>query len=371
MTISDAVVGALDITKFSDVTALTLNGATLTGSVTVKSGTAVTLAADTGNGGVTLEVGGVGTSDTVTLNMAGFDFDGATADGTTGIETLNINTGSTVTNAATFADTLTMTPSAGGTTGIVASGANALTFTGVVTTASIDASALTGVLTVTAAPANAINIKGGSGADVITGSTAADQITGGNGADNITSGTGADSIILTETIAAVDTIVTTIGGAYTTAAADVIQGFTVGASGDILQIDISDSTAIAALGVVAAGDGTTAIAGDLVLKTMTKGTGVTLAATDEAVVISGAFVDSADLLTSIGTGAGIITKSTTNTTTNGLIVVWNDGTNTYVSAVADAGNDAAMTTADLSITNIAILTGVLTDWNTVNLTAVA
>ena len=216
-----------------------------------------------------------------------------------------------------------------------------------------------------------ITITGGSGNDVISGSTAADSITGGNGTDTITSGTGSDSVVLTETIAATDTVVTTIGAAYTTAAADVVTGFTSGATGDILQIDISDSTAIADLGVVAAGNGATAIAGNLVIQTMTAGSGITLAAATEIVVISGTLATAAALATSIGTGAGIITKSTINTATNGLLVVWYDGANTHVSTVADAGNDAAMTTADLSVVDIVVLAGQITDFNTANFVAVA
>jgi Ca2+-binding RTX toxin-like protein len=365
----------LDITRFADVRQLTLAAATAgTSTATLNSGTTVVLAGNSAANSVTsFTVGGVGTTDSVTLNMAGFDFAGTGTETFNGVETLNINTGATVTDAATFADAITLVPSAGATTGIVVTGNNAMTFTGVVTAASINATALTGILTVTAAPANAVNIIGGSAADVITGSTAADSITGGNGADTITSGTGADSIVLTETVAAVDTIVTTEGAAPATATADVITGFTVGASGDILQIDISDTTAIADVGIVAAGDGATAIAGNLVLRTMTAGTGITLAATDEAVVInSGTFANAAALIASIGTGAGIITKSAANTTTNGLIVVWVDtASNTHVSVVSDAGADAAMTSAQLVVTDIAVLVGVLTDFNTVNLAAIA
>ena len=127
-----------------------------------------------------------------------------------------------------------------------------------------------------------------------------------------------------------DIIVTTVNAAYTTAASDTVTDFTVGAAGDIIHIAISDSTANAATGIVAAGDGSTAITGNLVIEAMTAGTGVTLAATDEIVVITGTLSNSTALLASIGTGAGIITKSTINTTTNGLLVVWNDGTDTYV-----------------------------------------
>jgi len=373
--ISDAWTTGVDlnITRFADVNQVTFAAGTAgTSTATVNSGTTVVLAGDSAANSVTsFTVGGVGTTDTVTLNMAGFDFAGTGTETFNGVETLNINTGATVTTAATFAAALTLAPSAGATSGIVVTGVNAMTFTGVVTAGSINASALTGILTVTGVVANAVSITGGSAADVITGSAAADSITGGNGADTITSGTGSDSVVLTETIAAVDTVVTTIGAAYTTAAADVVTGFTSGAAGDILQIDISDSTDIANLGIVAAGDGATAIAGNLVIQTMTAGTGITLAATTEIVVISGTLASAAALATSIGTGAGIITKSTINTATNGLLVVWYDGANTHVSTVSDAGNDAAMTTAQLEVVDIIVLAGQVTDFNTVNFTAVA
>ncbi len=202
-------------------------------------------------------------------------------------------------------------------------------------------------------------LTGGSGADTITGGAGADTITGGAGADNITGGAG------------VDTIVTTIGGAYTTAAADRVTDFTVGSAGDILRIDISDSTAIESLGIVAAGNGSTAIAGNLVIRTMTAGTGITLNATDEIVVISGTLADTAALLASIGTGAGIIQKSASNTTTNGLLVVWNNGTDTFVSTIADSGTDAPLTEAHLTAVNLVVLTGVLTAFDTINFVAVA
>ena len=207
--------------------------------------------------------------------------------------------------------------------------------------------------------ANINNVTGTNLADYIVGSATANTITGGVGIDRLTGGSGAD------------TFVTTVGAAYTTAAADTITDFVVGASGDILQISIADSTAVANLGIVAAGNGSTAIAGNLVVKAMTAGTGITLAATDEIVVITGTLADSTALLASIGTGAGIITKSANNTTTNGLLVVWNNGTNTFVSTISDAGADAAMTTADLAAVNIVTLTGVLTAFDTVNFVAVA
>jgi hypothetical protein len=73
------------------------------------------------------------------------------------------------------------------------------------------------------------------------------------------------------------------------------------------------------------------------------------------------------LLTSIGT-TGLITKNDTEAAS--IVVVWNNGTNTYVSAVHDAGTDAPMTTADLTEVTLVILAGVLTAFDTANLAAI-
>jgi hypothetical protein len=168
----------------------------------------------------------------------------------------------------------------------------------------------------------------------------------------------------------VDTYNQTIGTAYIAAQTDRITNFTAGASGDILQISLANADAAAATGILAAGDGQTIVAGNLVVKTMTAGTGITLEAADEVVVISGTLADAAALIASIGTGAGIITKSAANTTTNALLVVWSDGVDTHVSLVSDAGADAAMTSAQLTVIDVAVLTGVLTGFNTINFAAV-
>ncbi len=202
LTISDAITGTLapDITRFTDVTALTIAAAidaAYTGTITVNSGTSVTLGADAAaNSTVTFAVGGTSTADSLTMNMAGFDFLGTGTETFTGVETLNVNTGSTVTGAAVFAAATTLTQSAGSTgSTIVATGVNGLTFTGIVTGASlIDASALTGVLTVTAAPAAALTIRGGSANDVVNGSASADLLVGGSGDDTLSGAAGSDVI---------------------------------------------------------------------------------------------------------------------------------------------------------------------------------
>jgi len=228
LTISDAwTTGvSLNTTYFADVTAVTLAAATAgTSTMTLNSGTSVTLAGDTDTTvATTFAVGGVATTDTMTLNMAGFDWKtGATANfATTGIETLNITTGATVTSVATMSGTTTMTASAGGTPVINVSGANGMTFTGNVTASAINASTLTGALLVSGTAQNAINITGGTAADNINGSAAADLLTGGLGADTITGLAGNDSIVLTEATAAVDRVVFSASGSN---GSDVITGF--------------------------------------------------------------------------------------------------------------------------------------------------
>ncbi len=79
-------------------------------------------------------------------------------------------------------------------------------------------------------------IVGNAGADAITGGAGADSITGGNGADSITGGAGIDQIILSESSAAIDKVRVAEEGS---ANVDVVTGFTTGASGDQIHIDIS------------------------------------------------------------------------------------------------------------------------------------
>jgi len=236
-------------------------------------------------------------------------------------------------------------------------------------------SQVSGVATISAAAAAvSMNIIGGAAADVLTGSAQVDTITGNAGADTFTSGLLADLLVGGT---GVDTFVTTVGVAYTSATDDTISDFTVGTAGDILQIDISDSTLTGTgAGIVTAGDGATAIVGNLVVQSVTKAAGATaLAATTEILVITGTYASSAAMLIDIGLDAGTtaISWSANPTAAVGLLVVWNDGTTTYVSKVSDAdtANNAAMLASELSSVDIVSLTGVLTAFNTINFVAVA
>lgn len=368
LTISDAWVDASDInvTRFADVTTLTLAAGTAgTSTATVNTGTTVVLGGNSAADSVTsFTVGGTSTTDALTLNMAGFDFVGAGTETFNGIETLNINTGATITDAAVFGNALTLTQSAGVTSStVVVTGSNAMTFTGVVTGAgTIDASALTGILTVTAVPAAAITIRGGTAADVITGSAGNDLIVGNNGADVITMGAGNDSIDLTETTAAVDKVVFAAVANTDTAA----QGLVKTGLNTITGFGATDTLNIAGLG-----DGTTTATG---LTTFT------------APAAASAFTDDAVHILNVNGTAGALTTGGTKTVTDFTnltqvaaflaerftladadqegVIVWNQTGTTYVYQVSGDAT-AGFQAADIALVGVVSQTASLAAANLV------
>ncbi|QDX81877.1 hypothetical protein B9N43_11810 [Denitratisoma sp. DHT3] len=112
-------------------------------------------------------------------------------------------------------------------------------------------------VTVTATHAGTVAIAGGAGDDTITGSAigdtitggaGADKITGGEGGDSITGGTGADQIILTEAVAAQDTVVIAAGDSNVDAR-DTVTGFAAIAGGTADKLDLVGAATIQADGV--------------------------------------------------------------------------------------------------------------------------
>ena len=352
LTISDAWADAsnINVSLFSDVTTLNLAALTDgTSTATVKSGTTIVLAGSTANDSVTsFAVAGTSVSDTLTLNMASFDFAGTGTETFTGVETLNINTGSVVIDAATFAAALTLAPSAGrSVASIVVTGANAMTFTGVVTAADIDASALTGILTISGTGAQGMTIRGGTKADAITGSASADLIVGGEGADVITMGAGNDSVDLTETTVAIDKVVfAAVANTDDTAACLVKVGMN-----SISGFGTTDTLNIAGLG-----DGTTSATG---LTTITAAAAQGAFADDTVYIINTAATAAA--LTTAGTA--VITDFTNMTqvatflgerftvadaTVEGVVVFNTTGT-TYIYQISGEATAGAMTVLDIAL----------------------
>ena len=138
-----------------------------------------------------------GATDNFSITVEGALTTGITVSDTTGtgaLETLTLNTE----NAAVTVPTLTVTDL--GLASLVISGDKDLTITtltdataGGATLETIDASALTGDLSVTAVAAG--TVTGGSGDDAITATTGNDVLDGGAGNDTITTDTGNDSVV--------------------------------------------------------------------------------------------------------------------------------------------------------------------------------
>lgn len=124
----------------------------------------------------------------VTYGLNGGTITAITDTNGTGNHTINVNANTTV---GTF--TATGGIAAGNALNIAGSGN--LTITNALVGAPVvNASTMTGALTISAIAATASTITGGSGADSITGSSAADVLTGGAGNDTITANGGGDTI---------------------------------------------------------------------------------------------------------------------------------------------------------------------------------
>jgi hypothetical protein len=242
--VSDALNGSYNLGRFSGVTELqlTLGGSANASVGTVAAGTTIDIDADIANQFYTFQVLGVGTSDSLILDLAAnVDFLGTTGNTDTfiGVEILNIAGAASGTHV--FADGLIMTDTAANQKAVI-TGAAAVTFSSISTMDELDASAATGVITTTGGFAGGATIAGGTKGDTLIGSTAGDIITGNNGTDTINGLAGADTIVLTETTAAIDTVV--IGNGQTS---DVVTDFVVGTGGDQVDFDLTALNIAAAI----------------------------------------------------------------------------------------------------------------------------
>lgn len=233
-----ATTGYTKLTNLSSTNTLAFNNieaATVAGAV--RNATALTTFNLT-NAGLS------GATDNFAITTEGALTTGITVSDTTGsnaLETLTIATE----NASVTIPTLTVTDL--GLTKLVVSGDKDLTITtltdgtaGGATLNTIDASALTGSLTVTAVAAG--TVTGGAGSDALTGTTGNDVIDGGAGNDAITMDTGNDSITAgtgNDTITAAGnlTIDDTIAGGDGTDKLSISAAATVGQAVNVSGIE--------------------------------------------------------------------------------------------------------------------------------------
>jgi S-layer protein len=160
------------------------------------NGGTLTVTADTAGEGYILAVkdAATGTADVVKLVLSKA---GALTTGTVtaaDVETVTIAANDTTSSVAAGTNTHTLVLSATAATSLVVTGNANLNLdnTGNTAVTSIDASAMTGALTVTTAGTIAETVKGGSGRDVLTAAagTVADNLQGGGGDDTLTANNG-------------------------------------------------------------------------------------------------------------------------------------------------------------------------------------
>jgi len=346
------------------------------GNITVTSGNAGTVELQ-----VTATLGDVG--DVAVTSLAD-DEVYVTAAGTVGDVTMTVAANDTLTttiNAPTIGNiSITGAGDASvivlATSGTATTGNITVTLTGTGSVASgIDISDVGSVGTVTLTgglgddtikgSAGIDTISGGAGADTITGGAGADVISGGAGTDIITGGAGADSITLTETTSVTDVVVMTGQAATTT---DTVTGFVV--AKDRIDLDLSDMQGFLSTGsVVLAGDMDASVAADTTptFATVSAAYDVSTAVTADLLVISGDYTAST-LETALEVGGGrALTVNGTVVAGSAFLVVYDDGTDSYVAYVttaAGAADNGTYASGDLTVNNMVKLVGI-TDSTTV------
>jgi len=339
------------------------------GNITVTSGNAGTVELQ-----VTATLGDVG--DVAVTSLAD-DEVYVTAGGTVGDVTMTVTANDTLTTSidaptignisVTGAGDASVTVLA--TTGTATTGNITVTLTGTGSAAStIDVSDVgsAGTVTLTGGlgedvikgSAGIDTISGGAAADTITGGAGADVISGGAGTDTITGGAGADSITLTETTSVTDVVVMTGQGATTT---DTVTGFAV--AKDRIDLDLSDMNGFVSGSVFLAGDmDATAVADtSLTFATVSAAYDVSTTAGADLLVISGDYTAST-LETALEVGGGrALTVNGTVAAGSKFLVVYDDGTDSYVAYVqttAGAADNGTYASGDLTVSNMVKLVGI-------------
>jgi len=206
---------------------------------------------------------------------------------------------------------------------------------------SIDASLLDGSF--------GVNVTGSAEANTIVGSKNADVLNGGEGADTITGGLGADSITLTESTSKIDTIVLN-----DKASMDTVTGFVAAGTADKVNITVAN---------IDAEDGNgSAVTGAVTVQSQAKAATTAIALATELLIISDAVTDEADMENELDDLS--LTASHSFADDDDLLVLWYDGTHSYLSsvnlkittnAIDDTGNTVSTLVkfSDVAVTDFA------------------
>lgn len=188
----------------------------------------------------------------------------------------------------------------------------------------------------------------------LSGVSAAAEVKLGAGNSTVISGQGNDVITLKAGGSANDVIRFT----STAQGVDNIINFFAGTTGGD-QIELA--TAMGSAIITGANGSAIANGSDADLSAVISGTGTTLAAADNVIVIATAFANTAAMQTFLSTGIALASAAIATAT---FVVAWTDGSDTYVSLVGatGAGSAGATTLASgghtLSTTTLAVLQGV-------------
>lgn len=196
-------------------------------------------------------------------------------------------------------------------------------------------------------------LQGGAGGDTLTGGAGADNVTAGEGTDTVVIGSGQDTVSLIETTAVVDNVQFSTAFATGASNASTITGFANGAGVDTFDIgfNVSNGTtnatsALAAIAPVTVASDGTATANDVIF--LLSGAGDQMAAGS---TLANAVANAVAALTS-----GTDFSSANITTGDSLVLVLDDGTNSFVFHYVADGTAATTASTDLEL--IGILNGI-------------
>jgi hypothetical protein len=243
------------------------------------------------------------------------------------------NTAAVIVNASVSAVNVTMTAGNGGSTFTSGAGSDTLTGGNLVDT-----------------------FVSGEGSDTLIGGAGADDFRGGLGVDTLTLGAGADNVIIGDS----DLVATA-----TTVFVDSITDFAAGAGGD--QVDLSVEGIQDIMGgsndLVASGNMTTSIvSGTAAIVTYITGAyNLQTNTTTTILAVGGTFANTNALETALETGGSRnLTFHNAAAANDQFLVLYDDGTNTYLAAAesgAVVANDAKAAAGGLTVTNILTFAG--------------